>query len=285
MDVMDANLVRYLLPFSKSQCNSLKHHQWAHYTHHRLQTGCTAKEYAFERSYAVGHKKQVNFTNKAKSKALQTPAKHWFRNGMQRLATRMGMTPEAGGMGQITPVQLESPVVPCADISWPSNAVKRVMEIKARAMHPALVRASSEMRVTVTNRLARRGDRDRRVSVLFRAKHEAKNKWVDNFRLHYTSAKGKPAIGFGKCLGFFANSVGHHFVAMQWYKICGRTPIDKVGRMCKVELVDVYDYVPAASILNGALIVPVAKPTHPGNAQQHWAIQSHREGEAISRLA
>ena len=73
-----------------------------------MQTGCTAKEYAFERSYAVGHKKQVKFTNKAKSKALQTSAKHWFRNGMQRVATHMGMSPDAKDVVQITPVQLDA---------------------------------------------------------------------------------------------------------------------------------------------------------------------------------
>ena len=89
MDNMDRNLIRYMLPFSKSGCKSEKHHQWSHYCYHRLSTGCTAKEYAFERSYAVGHKKQVQFTNRSKTKALQTSAKHWFRNGIHRLAVHL----------------------------------------------------------------------------------------------------------------------------------------------------------------------------------------------------
>ena len=38
---MDKNLIKYMLPFSKSGCRSEKMHQWAHYCHHRLNTGCT----------------------------------------------------------------------------------------------------------------------------------------------------------------------------------------------------------------------------------------------------
>jgi hypothetical protein len=53
--------------------------------------------------------------------------------------------------------------------------------------------------------------------------------------------------------------------------------------MSKVELTDIYQYVPVASILNGALIVPLATEPLPGYPQQCWVIQSHRERVALTR--
>jgi hypothetical protein len=54
--------------------------------------------------------------------------------------------------------------------------------------------------------------------------------------------------------------------------------------MCKVELMDSYQYVPVGAILNGALIVPLATEPLPGYPQQSWVIQSHREAASLTRL-
>ena len=147
LNEMDRNLVTYMLPWSRSGCRSEKHHQWAHYCHHRLQTGCAAKEYAFERSYAVGHKKQVQFTNKSKTKALQTSSKHWFRTGVQRLARYLGSRHQETTLAP-TADALEG-VVTMHDFKWTSPQLRILMLDKAAAMEPGLIRAAPTLHVTV----------------------------------------------------------------------------------------------------------------------------------------
>ena len=283
---MDQNLVKYMLPYSKSGCQSEKHHQWAHYCFHRKNTGCTAKEYAFERSYAVGHKKQIQFTNRAKTKALQTSAKHWFRNGVHRLAVHLQIH---------EPCEDELPAfrtdhlpraVPAANFRWTSPAIKRTMETKANAMNPplVLVMASTTLHVTLKNRLTQPGKKGRLVPVVFRAEYFGKQRWVDDIRVQYRDDDNVPAVGFARCLGFFADVEGSNYVGIQWYKICGRQSLQRIARMTKVELMESYQYVPVGSILNGALIVPTAIDPAPGYTQQCWVIQSHRESASIKRL-
>ena len=282
---MDRMLVAYMLPWSPSGCQSEKHHQWSHYSHHRLNTGCAAKEYAFERSYAVGHKKHIQFTNKAATKALQTSAKHWFRNGVHRLAVHLQIldhTEEDDDPAYRTD-RLE-----CAgsarDFQWTSDALARSMRLKAASMDPPLTRASSTLHLTLKNRMTARGKPGRMPSVILRAKHFGKHPWVDNIRVQYEVDGDVPAVGFAKCLGFFGDSSNNNHVAIQWYKICGRLPLDRIARMCKVELIDSFQYIPVGSILNGALIVPLATKPLPGYPQQCWVIQSHRESTSLARL-
>jgi hypothetical protein len=114
--------------------------------------------------------------------------------------------------------------------------------------------------------------------------HFSKDPWVDNIRLHYRDGDDKPRVGFGKCVGFFGDASGNYHVAIQWFKICGRLPLDRIARMTKVELTELYDFVPVGSILNGALMVPLATEPLPGYPHQWWVIQSHREGIALARL-
>ena len=285
LNEMDRNLVAFMLPWSGSGCRSEKHHQWAHYCLHRLNTGCAAKEYYFERSYAVGHKKQIQFTNKSKSKALQTSSKHWFRNGVHRLAVHLNI----GHYEEIEQTQefhvdpLEN-AVSMDDFYWPSHFLRVMMRNKAAAMEPPLQRASTTLHVTLKNRMTLKGRPGRLNNVTLRANHAGKLPWVDNIRLTYRDDDNVPCVGFAKCIGFFGDASTNNHVAIQWYKICGRNPIDRVARMTKVELTDTYQFVPVASILNGALIVPLATEPLLGYPQQCWVIQSHREGTALHRI-
>ena len=286
LNLMDRNLIAYMMPFSKSGCQSEKHHQWAHYSFHRKSTGCAAKEYAFERSYAVGHKKQVQFTNKSKTKAIQTSAKHWFRNGVHRLAVHVGIhDPGEDVLPEYRTDQLENPKCP-DDFKWTSERVGVIMRTKAAAMEPPLrlTRASTTLNVTLKNRMTIPGKPGRLASVVFRANHGTKHPWVDNIRVQYRDDDNVPSVGFAKCLGFFGDTVGENHVAIQWYKICGRFPLQRVARMCKVELIDNYQFVPVGSILNGALIVPLATDPLPGFPPQFWVVQTNRESIALERI-
>ena len=283
---MDRNLIRYMLPSSPSGCMSAKHHQWAHYCLHRQSTGCSAKEYAFERSYAVGHKKQVQFTNKSKTKAVQTSAKHWFRNGVHRLAIHLQIDDKEEVRGPV--IRTDELVNPTSldKYIWTSDAVRMSMVREANAMHPALVltRASTTLNVTLKNRMTIPGKPERLVPVILRAQHSGKIQWVDNIKVQYRDDNDNPAVGFGQCLGFFGDAADYKYVAIQWYKIVGRQPIQRVSRMTKVELIESYQYVPVGSILNGALIVPINTVPQPGFSQQFWVIQSHREGTSLQSL-
>ena len=157
LNEMDRNLVTYMLPWSRSGCRSEKHHQWAHYCHHRLQTGCAAKEYAFERSYAVGHKKQVLFTNKSKTKALQTSCKHWFRTGVQRLARHLGIHDDDHDNTLDPPTDALQNVVSMLNYKWTSLGVRRMMLDKAAVMEPRLTRAATTLHVTLKTRMTLHG--------------------------------------------------------------------------------------------------------------------------------
>ena len=54
--------------------------------------------------------------------------------------------------------------------------------------------------------------------------------------------------------------------------------------MTKVELMNSYQFVPVGSILNGALIVPLATEPELGHNEQFWVVQSHREGIALQNM-
>ena len=290
MNLMDRTLVSYMGPFHtpgpRGGCKSEKHHQWAHYSLHRKNTGCTAKEYAFERSYAVGHKKQVQFTNKSKTKALQTSAKHWFRNGVHRLAIHLAIH---------APPEVDVPTIRTDELynareahafQWPSRDFKALMLSKARSMDPPLIltRSSTTLHVTLKNRMKLPGKPGRLEQVILRAVFTKKRPWVDNIRVQYRDNENAPAVGFAKCLGFFGDAMNNNYVAIQWYQICGRLPVQRVSRMTKVQLMESYQFVPVGSILNGALVVPLATPPALGFPQQWWVLQTHREAESLSNM-
>ena len=208
MNLMDRMLVVYMGPFltagARGGCKSEKHHQWAHYCLHRENTGCSAKEYSFERSYAVGHKKQVQFTNKSKTKADQTSAKHWFRNGVHRLAIHLDINAHT---------EVHVPLIRTDELvedrdalafKWPSRELAALMASKARCMDPPLhlTRSATTLRVTLKNRMKLPRQPGRLEQVIFRAVSTHKRHWVDNIRLQYRDDHNVPAVGFAKCLGF-----------------------------------------------------------------------------------
>ena len=283
LNEFDRLLVKRLVEFSKSGCRSLKHHQWSHYSHHRLQTGCTAMEKGFEHSYAVGHKKQVQFTNKAMASAEQTANKHFFRNGIRRLASSVGLPLRHGINSHLDESsELQGPFTQLENHEWESPRAAHYLRLKGAAMRPRLVRCSKSMTIRVQNRLERPTSVDYHHTIHLRATHGFKNPVVDIVRTRQRGRGNEPVVAFGRCLGFFADAEGGLFVAVQWYKICGRSPVDRNGRMTKVQLQDAYDYVPVQRVLNGALLMPVSSDAAVvGQPKQFWVIQSHREKMAL----
>ena len=228
----------------------------------------------------------MQFSNKSKTKALQTSSKHWFRTGVHRLAIHLGLhDPAEDEIPEFRYDHLENPE-PVGAFKWPTYELEHLMRAKARSMEPPLrlTISSKTLHVTVKNRQGLPGKKDRLRQIILRAMHFRKEPWVDNIRLQYRGDDLVPAIGFAKCMGFFGDDFNNNYVAIQWYKICGRLPIDRVSRMYKVELIESYQFVPVGSILNGALIVPLAIEPAVGHPHQFWAVQSHREGASLQNV-
>jgi hypothetical protein len=290
IDNFDDRLIKYMVEFSPSKCCSEKHHQYRHYAHHRLQLGCTAFEMAFEHTYAVGFKKQVLFTNKsALSKSEQTATKHYFRTGLRRLTSALKIrTPVHTNVPAPTSRVVElAHLKPFEAFPWPDDKSKLWLKRKAATVATPLTHAATSMRMTIVNRQHAKGSNLRLTTELLRAECGGERVWVDDLRVHYNDAvTRRRKIGFGKAIGFFMDAADAFHVGIQWYKIVGRQSINATTRMTKVELIeDSYDFVPAGSIRNGALLMPLATPPLVGHPQQYHVIQSHREAVELRSWA
>ena len=273
IDEFDARLIAYMRVFSKSKCCSEKHHQYRHYAHHRLQTGSSALEMAFEHTYSVGFKKQIHFTNKSTvTKSEQAAKKNWFRTGIRRLSLHAGLRDNAHRY-EPPPTFRVAELVHMTQFDnhvWPDSDCERVLKAKAVTMN--LQYSASSMRLTLLNRQLPKGRVDRRVLVLLRAEYAGKRQWVDDVRVRYAGDNGS-CIGYGKCCGFFMDNDGEFHVGVQWY----RARWSEVARMLKLDILPSYDYVPAGSIRNGALLLPLATSRQAGGRNEYWVVQSHRE--------
>ena len=177
----------------------------------------------------MGHKKQVQFTNKSKTKALQTSAKHWFRNGVHRLAVNLQLhEPDEDESPDCLINQLVNAGAP-ADFKWTPLLIKNTMRRKAAAMDPPLVltRASTTLHVTLKIRLTITGKMDRLTTVILRSNFYGKLRWIDNIRVQYGDV-GNYKVGFAKCLGFLempqtpttSPFSGTRFAAAFLYNVC-----------------------------------------------------------------
>jgi hypothetical protein len=273
LDQLDGRLIAYIGDFSASTCCSEKHHQYRHYAHHRLQTGSSALEMAFEHTYSVGFKKQIHFTNKSTvTKSEQAATKNWFRTGVKRLSLHAGMRVNDHGRNP-PPTSRTAQLVHMTQFDahvWPDADTERVLKAKAASLN--LQFAATSMRITLLNRQLPKGRVDRCVMALLRAEHNGKRQWVDDVRVRYDGADG-PCIGFGRCCGFFMDQEEECYVGVQWYRARGCA----AARLLMLELLPSYDYVPAGSIRNGALLLPFAVQPQAGRPSKYWILQSHRE--------
>ena len=84
-----------------------------------------------------------------------------------------------------------------------------------------------------------------------------------------------------RCVAFFRNNLGEHFVLLRWYTEIGRYPVELVPMLPHLRLDDPlltksYDVLPISCILNGALLVP--------HGNEHWALLSLREHAAYEAM-
>jgi hypothetical protein len=90
-------------------------------------------------------------------------------------------------------------------------------------------------------------------------------------------------IAFGRCVAFYRDSAGDHFVGVHWYEKVGSKLIDRKARLAKVRpmkrsLYTSFDVMPVGAILNGALLVQDRGiRQRPQDPPQYWVRQSPRE--------
>jgi hypothetical protein len=81
---------------------------------------------------------------------------------------------------------------------------------------------------------------------------------------------------FGRCLAFFRDAIGDHYIAIRWFEACNgdRNVIDPIVQMPRVQEACItattsYGVMPVTALLNGALLIP--------NGDLFYALQSPRE--------
>ena len=147
---------------------------------------------------------------------------------------------------------------------------------------------SHTMRIPLQNRSVERGNVNRVEVLTLRARAKFFNKpRYDNVKV-LVQIEPLPdgrdtEIAFGRCVAFFRDSAGDHFVGVHWYESVGRKLIDMTARLAKVKPMNKtryssYDVMPIGAILNGALLVrDRGIKQYPRDTPEYWVRQSPRE--------
>ena len=88
---------------------------------------------------------------------------------------------------------------------------------------------------------------------------------------------------FGRCLIFFCDAIGDHYIAIRWFEACNgdHNVIDPIVQMPRVQEACIaattsYGVMPVTALVNGVLLIP--------NGDLFYALQSPREqGVYITR--
>ena len=289
IDDMDAKLTAYVRAHcltkkgNRVTCNSEKHHQWRHYALQRATLGEHCDERSFEHFFGVGFKKPISKTNSSADKSEQaadyvhkrTVVHHLCQHGGVQPPAKSGVTPRARSQNELghKPMALGLCHLDCPH-------AHRIMQAKAQLL-PGQVVVSDSMHVQLANRQLSRNHPNRVQQVMLQA--------GDHVRVWYAGGGGA-AVGFGKCLAFLRDASQSHHVYLQWCFNANRVQIDRVAKLHKVRMgvpdrPGTFEIVPAMSVLNGALVVPLpCSQPQPDRQKLHFVLQSHREATSLVRL-
>ena len=133
---------------------------------------------------------------------------------------------------------------------------------KALIWAPPITFARS-MKMPIENHQEPIGDPDRYKPITFRATSRFHGKARhDNVKVVVLEDGGVERLFFAKCNGFFRDSNGAHFVALQWFKQVNDDVMEPTVRLPRLQLSQVeapvsHSIMPATAITNGALVVGV----------------------------
>ena len=176
--------------------------------------------------------------------------------------------------------------------AYASPGEQKFMKTKLRnnasdMVFPLLV--SNTMRIPLQNHGVKMGALDRIEVLTLRARPSFHGKTrYDNLMLlvecdPHPDGRDEDIV-YGRCVAFYQDKAGDHFVAVHWYESCPSLGhFDASARLGKVQpmnskRLESYDIMPVGAILNGALLVQDrGLKQRRTDVPQYWIRQSSRE--------
>ena len=166
-------------------------------------------------------------------------------------------------------------------------ALFRCIQNATRGLNPILnwvapIVCSSQMQVMLVDKQALRADPNRHVRVILRAMPQYQGRAAEDCVKVLIQENGAlPVMYFGKCLAFFRDHAGNHFVALRWFTSVPGPILDPIALMPSFTLSPEeqkksYSVLPAHCILNGALMVQAST--------RYWAVLSPLEQQMYTSL-
>ena len=163
-------------------------------------------------------------------------------------------------------------------------ALKRAIVIALRGAEPTLVwaepvKCAAQLKLTLTDLQKKEDDPRRLVKHTLRAMPQFQNVPAQDYVSLYVEEEPRNRIYFGRCVCFFADSTGAHFLAVRWLREVPGVIVDTTTRLVRLKqspphVSTSYSVMPTSCILNGALILEGG-----GNL---WALLSPREEKAYT---
>ena len=304
-------LIAYNKFHTPSECRSIKYHCARHWGEHRKQLGCSAVEYSLERALGDHFTRFWGLTNHGRhgqGKDMQLAAIVHRHQVVADLCYHAGIASSLRQgtntvdetsdevLQRTTTVTLTGRrhiISPNGDtrFEYESVAVQRVFRGKLRENYHHMVMpvvVSNTLRIPLQNRSVERGNVNRVEVITLRARPLFfGKKRYDNLKLLVKIAPlpcGRDTeIAFGRCVAFYRDCRGEHYVGVHWYEQIGNKMIDEKARLAKVRpmkpgLYSSYDVMPVGAILNGALLVQDRGiKQRLQDPPQYWVRQSPRE--------
>jgi len=292
-------LVEISIPYVKCQGNSIKFHWPRHWVYFRLNLGCAAAEKTLERKLAETQKKFFRFTNgkgDIDSQIAKKDMKAWTLRDILHAGNLPRMEDRAATSDFFaTPYQKDAALVGKSYVFQIQNdgqglpmslgldvrrvllrAVKRDLANGVLQWRPPVMIGRS-MSMSLRNRVAPIESKKRYVQSTFRATpaFHGRAMW-DCAKFGVEGLDGKVKIFFGRCLAFFCDAIGDHYIALRWFEACNgdRNVIDPIVLMPRLKEAcptapASYGIMNVEALLNGALLIP--------NGDIFFALQSPRE--------
>jgi hypothetical protein len=292
-------LLEISLPYVKCKGNSIKFHWPRHWVYFRLNLGCSAAEKTLERKLAETQKKFYRFTNgkgDIDSQIMKKDMQAWtlrdvlHAGGLPPMETRTDVVDlfkpqtlkDTALVGRTTGFEVETdgkglPMSLPMDIRRVLlRAIKRDVANGVLDWHHPITIATS-LSLSMLNRLAPVTSNNRYVTSTLRATDRFHGNAIwDCVKLAVEGLDGRVRIFFGRCLAFFRDAIGEHYIAVRWFEPCNgdRNIIDPLVLMPRLQEACVnepasYGVMPVTALINGALLIP--------NGSIYYALQSPRE--------
>ena len=292
-------LIEMSRPYVKCKGNSIKFHWPRHWVYFRLNLGCSAAEKTLERKLAETQKKFYRFTNgkgDIDSQIMKKDMQAWtlrdvlHAGGLPPMETRTSLVDlfqpptlkDTALVGKTSGFEIETdgkglPMSLPMDIRRVLlRAIKRdVANGVLHWRHPITIATS--LSLSMRNRLAPVTSNNRYVASTLRATDRFHGKAIwDCVKLAVEGLDGRVRIFFGRCLAFFRDAIGEHYIAVRWFEACNgdRNIIDPLVLMPRLQEACVnepasYGVMPVTALINGALLIP--------NGSICYGLQSPRE--------